>query len=197
MPVSPGIQRDGREKIGNNIWHELCYDPWHIPIPDSLFRDGIQPRDASPVCGNRRASHEKERIAGEMPKERFGGYGARRGTEVAVMIVFRIAMNVIPEKRLEIMQTLWPMIEPTAMRPGCLGFRVFCDIEDENRFSLLGEWETREALDHHIASHPFSVLLGTKGLLCEPLDIRIYTVSHSEGMEAVHSLRDRNKKKNP
>jgi len=151
----------------------------------------------SPVRGNRRASHENERIVGGIPEERFGGWDARRGTEVAAMIVFRIVMNVIPEKRLEITQTLLPMIEPTARRPGCLRFGVFCDIEDENRLCLTGEWETREALDRHIASHPFSVLLGTKGLLCEPLDIQIFTVSHSEGMEAVHSLRERNKKKNP
>jgi len=106
------------------------------------------------------------------------------------MIVFRITMNVIPEKQLEIMQTLLPMIEPTAKKPGCLGFGVFCDIEDPNRFRLMGEWETRKDLDHHLASHQFSVLLGTKGLLCEPPDIQILTVSRSEGMDAVHSIRD-------
>ena len=74
-------------------------------------------------------------------------------------------MNVIPEKQLEIMQTLLPMIEPTAKKAGCLSFGVFCDIEDKNRFSLLGEWKTRKDLDHHLASHQFSVLLGTKALL--------------------------------
>ena len=109
------------------------------------------------------------------------------------MIVIRITMNVIPKKQLEIMQTLLPMIEPTAKKPGCLSFGVFCDIEDKNRFSLLGEWKTRKDLNHHLASHQFSVLLGTKGLLCEPPDIQILTVSHSEGMEAVDSIRDRKK----
>lgn len=112
------------------------------------------------------------------------------------MIVFRITMNVIPEKQLEIMQTLLPMIAPTAKKPGCLGFGVFCDIEDKNRFSLLGEWETREDLDRHITSHQFSVLLGTKGLLCEPPDIQIFTVSLSEGMDAVDSIRGRKKQNN-
>ncbi len=105
------------------------------------------------------------------------------------MIVVRIDMNVIPEKHLEIMQTLLPMIEPTAKKSGCLSFGIFCDIEDKNRFNLLGEWETREALDQHIASHQFSVLLGTKALLCEPLEIQIFTVSGSEGISAVHSVR--------
>jgi quinol monooxygenase YgiN len=105
------------------------------------------------------------------------------------MILFRITMNALPEKQLEIMQTLLPMIEPTAKKAGCLSFGVFCDIEDKNRFSLLGEWQTREELDQHIASHQFSVLLGTKALLCEPMDIQIFTVFQSERMDAVHSIR--------
>lgn len=111
------------------------------------------------------------------------------------MVVFRITMNVIPEKHLEIMQTLLSMIEPTARKPGCLSFGVFCDIEDQNRFILLGKWQTREDLDRHIASYQFSVLLGTNALLCEPLEILIFTVSHSEGMEAIHTIRN-NKKSN-
>ena len=111
------------------------------------------------------------------------------------MIVIRITMNIIPEKQLEMMQTLLSMIEPTAKKAGCLSFGVFSDIEDKNRFSLLGEWETREYLDHHIASHQFSVLLGTKALLCEPLETQIFTVSHSEGMDAIHKVRN-NKRSN-
>ena len=105
------------------------------------------------------------------------------------MIVIRITMNVIPEKQLEMMQTLLSMIEPTTNEAGCLSYGVFCDIEDKNRFSLLEEWETREALDQHIASHRFGVLLGTKALLFEPREIQILTVSHSEGMDAIHTVR--------
>jgi hypothetical protein len=70
-----------------------------------------------------------------------------------------------------------------------MSYGVFCDIEDENRFSLLEEWETREDLDHHIASNRFGVLLGTKALLCKPCGNRIHTVSHAEGIDAIHSVR--------
>ncbi len=107
------------------------------------------------------------------------------------MIVFRITMNVIPEKQLEMMQTLISMIEPTANEVGCLRYGVFCDIEDRNRFSLLEEWETREDLDRHIASHRFGVLLGTKALLYEPLEFQIHTVDHSEGIDAIHTAREK------
>ena len=105
------------------------------------------------------------------------------------MIVIRITMNVIPSKQLEMMQTLISMIDPTAKEAGCISYSVFCDIEDKNRFCLIEEWKTRKNLDHHIASHRFGVLLGTKALLREPLEIQIHTVSHSEGMDAIHAAR--------
>ena len=105
------------------------------------------------------------------------------------MIIVRISMNVLPEKQLEVMQTLLSMIEPTEKEEGCLSYAVFCDIANKNRFSLLEEWETREDLDRHLKSHRFGVLLGTKTLLCEPPKIQIHTVSQSEGMETVHAAR--------
>ncbi len=106
------------------------------------------------------------------------------------MIVIKITMNVIPGKQLEMTQTLLSMIEPTEKEAGCISYGVFCDTKDKNRFCLLEEWKTREELDQHIASRRFSILLGTKALLCEALDIQIYTVSLSEGMNAVFSIRD-------
>jgi len=101
----------------------------------------------------------------------------------------RITMNAFLEKQKEVMETLRSMIEPTGKEKGCLSYDVFCDIEDKNVFSLHEEWETREDLDHHIKSERFSVLLGTKSLLCEPLKIEIHTISHSEGMETVNAAR--------
>jgi len=105
------------------------------------------------------------------------------------MIFVKITMNVLPEKQLEVTQTLLSMIEPTGKEAGCLNYAVFCDIEDKNRFSLLEEWESREDMDQHIRSHRFGVLLGTKALLSEPPKIQIHTVCQSEGMETIHAAR--------
>ena len=101
----------------------------------------------------------------------------------------RIAMNALPEKQKEVMQTLLSMIESTGKGKGCLSHHVFRDIEDENVFNLIDEWETREDLDQYIMSSTFGVLLGTKSLLCEPPSIQIHTVSNSEGMAAVKAVR--------
>lgn len=106
------------------------------------------------------------------------------------MIIVRITMNVLPEKQLEFTQTLLSFIEPTRKETGCLGYAVFCDIEDQHKFSLQEEWETRQDLDRHINSPRFGVLLGSKTLLCKTPTIWIYTVSNLEGMEAIHAARN-------
>ena len=105
------------------------------------------------------------------------------------MIIVRIIMNVLPEKQKEVMQTLLSMIEPQGKESEYLNYGIFRDIENKNIFNLISEWETRQDLDHHIRSDIFSVLLGTKSLLCEPLKFQIFTVSDSEGIEAVRSVR--------
>jgi len=105
------------------------------------------------------------------------------------MIIVRIILNVLPHKQLELTQTLVSLIEPVGREKGCKSCSVFCDIQDDERFCLIQEWKTREALELHIKSHRFGVLLGTKPLLREPLNIRIYTVSHLQGMEAIKTIR--------
>jgi quinol monooxygenase YgiN len=106
-----------------------------------------------------------------------------------LVIIVRITMNVLLEKRTEVMQTLLSMIEPTENERGCLRCHIFRDIENKNGFCLIVEWEARKDLDDYIRSARFSVLLGTKSLLCEPAQIEIHTVSHSEGMETVNAAR--------
>jgi len=105
------------------------------------------------------------------------------------VIIVRITMNSLIEKRTEVRQTLLSMIEPTEKGRGCLSCQVLRDIENKNVFSLIQKWETREDLDDHIKSDRFSVLLGTKSLLFEPPQIQIHTVSHPEGMETVNAAR--------
>ena len=105
------------------------------------------------------------------------------------MIVVRITMNVLPEKQKELVQTLLSMIGSMEAEADCLSYALFCNMEDKNLLNLLEEWQTRKALNQHLRSDMFGVLLGTKSLLIEPHGIHIYTIGQSEGMEAVHSAR--------
>ena len=105
------------------------------------------------------------------------------------MIVVKMTMTVLPEKRLEMLQTLLSMMEPVEREAGCLSHSVFNDIQNENRFCILETWKNREYLDRHIATDRFGALLGARVLLYEPLDIEIHIATESEGIEAVYTAR--------
>ncbi len=108
------------------------------------------------------------------------------------MIIVRIILTVLPEKQLEVRQTLLALVVSGGKEPGCLDYSVFCNIQDKNNFCLHQKWKTREDLDQHIRSHRFGVLLGTKTLLSKPPSIQIHTVSQTQGMEAIHAVRNKN-----
>jgi len=105
------------------------------------------------------------------------------------MIVVRTIIIVLPEKQKEVLQTLLSLIAQLKKEKGCLSYDIYSDIEDENVFGLISEWESRQALDDHLRSDRFSILLGIKSLLCEPLHLQILTISSSEGAGAVNFLR--------
>ena len=105
------------------------------------------------------------------------------------MIAVRIILDVLPEKQLELIQTLFSLIKPVGKEHGCKLYKVSRDIKDENNFCLFEEWETREDFEQHIKTLRFKVLLGTKTLLRKPPEIRIYTVSRTQGMDAVTAIR--------
>ena len=110
------------------------------------------------------------------------------------MIFVRIIMNVLPEKHKEVLQTLLALIGNTEEEKDPLSYGIFCDAEDQNVFNLISEWKTRKGLDHHMQSDRFGVLLGTKSLLAEPMNIQILTIANTEGMEAVNVVRKKMKR---
>ncbi len=105
------------------------------------------------------------------------------------MITLRTFMNVLPEKQKEVLLTLLSLLQQPQQEMGCLSYGIFSDIKDKNLFNLISEWETRQCLEQHMRSDRFSILLGTKSLLSEPLKIQVQTCSDLEGMEMVHDLR--------
>ncbi|MFC1839859.1 putative quinol monooxygenase [Thermodesulfobacteriota bacterium] len=105
------------------------------------------------------------------------------------MIIARTIMDVLPDKRKEIIQTLLSMIDAVGKENGCLSYHVSMDIELKTVFSLFEEWKTRENLECHLRSERFGVLLGTKSLLAKPMELKIHTVSSTEGKDVVNILR--------
>lgn len=99
------------------------------------------------------------------------------------MIIAIIKMRALPEKCLELKQTLLALAEPTRNEKDCMEHHVFQDIEHENSFTLFQQWLSRDALERHMCSERFAVLMGTRSLLIRPPQIIINTVAESKALE--------------
>ena len=101
------------------------------------------------------------------------------------MILVIIRMKVLPEKRMELSQTIASLIGSIRTEKGCNRCDFCQSIEDENRLFLLEEWDTQENLMTHLKSERFRVLRGAMNLLREPHEMVFHTVFHPEGMEEI------------
>lgn len=107
------------------------------------------------------------------------------------MIAVRITLDVLPEKQLELMQTLFLLSKSMGKEHGCKTYKVCRNVKNKNNFCLFEEWETRDDFEQHIKTLRFKVLLGTRTLLRKPPGVRIYTVTRIQGMEAIMAIRTR------
>jgi len=101
------------------------------------------------------------------------------------MILVITRMKVLPEKRLELSQTIALLIVSVRTEKGCNRCDFCQSSEDENRLFLLEEWDTRENLMSHLKSERFRVFRGAMNLLREPYEMMFHTVFHLTGMEEI------------
>ena len=101
------------------------------------------------------------------------------------MILVITRMKVLPEKCMELSQTIASLIVSIRTEKGCNRCDFCQSSEDENRLFLLEEWDTRENLMNHLKSGRFKVLRGAMNLLREPYEMMFHSVFHPEGMKEI------------
>ena len=106
-------------------------------------------------------------------------------------IVSAARITVRPENRKELCLTISSLMELIRREEGCRTYRFYGEAEDSNSFILIGEWKTREAWDHHLASENFAILLGSLRLLSNRPNIDFKLLSHVTGIEAATRIRCR------
>ena len=99
------------------------------------------------------------------------------------MILTFIKMNVRPEKRKELSQTLHSIVEQVRKESGCRHSGVYQNIENQDDFLMVEEWAIPKDSDDHQRSDIFTVLMGAGTLMRRPPEIVIYTVSRSKELE--------------
>ena len=91
-------------------------------------------------------------------------------------------MNVLPEKRMELSQTIASLSGSIRMEKGCQRCDFCQSIDDENRLFLLEEWDTQKNLMAHRKSEHFKVIRGAMNLLQVPYEKMFHTVFYPAEM---------------
>jgi quinol monooxygenase YgiN len=94
-------------------------------------------------------------------------------------------MKVLPEKRVELSQTITSLSGSISTEKGCRHCDFCRSVEDENRLFLLNEWDNEESLMIHMRSDHFRVLRGVMNLLAEPYEMVLYNALGTEGVERI------------
>jgi quinol monooxygenase YgiN len=97
-------------------------------------------------------------------------------------------MNVRPEKRSALLETMRGMLEPARVERGCLSYRLYEDVEDRNTFVLMEEWKTQDDLERHIRTDNHRRMMALMDLLSRQPELRFNTVSHTSGMDLIEDV---------
>jgi quinol monooxygenase YgiN len=94
-------------------------------------------------------------------------------------------MKVLPEKRMELSQTILLLIGAIRAEKGCTRCDFCQSVEDENRLFLFEDWDTEENLVNYLKSGHFKVLRGAMNLLREPYEMMFHTLYRPAGLEGI------------
>ena len=94
-----------------------------------------------------------------------------------IMIIVTLQVRVLAERREEVLQILRTMLEPARVKPGCISFRSYQDIENESRLCLVEEWNSKHDLDRRIRSDDYRKLLELMEMSAEKPELLFHTVS--------------------
>ncbi|MGB5615851.1 MAG: putative quinol monooxygenase [Desulfobacterales bacterium] len=89
------------------------------------------------------------------------------------MPFYQIKIVLKPYKADEFEKSMRSFSRKIRKEKGCLGYSVYRDFEKENTYSLVGEWQTRQAMEKHFKTQNFEVLIGAARVLGETFEMNI------------------------
>jgi quinol monooxygenase YgiN len=105
------------------------------------------------------------------------------------MIIVSLRIRVSHEKRKDFMNSARLILGPTRIQPGCISCRLYQDLDEPDAVFLVEEWESRKNLDRHFNSDQYRIILSLMEASDQFPDIKISTVSKTEGLEAIDAVR--------
>lgn len=98
-------------------------------------------------------------------------------------VITATTIGVLPAKRKELVLTVSSLMNLIRGEHGCATVKFYGDTEDHNAFILIVEWKDRNALDRHLESETFKILLGSLRLLSNQAEVDFNLLSSVGGIE--------------
>lgn len=106
------------------------------------------------------------------------------------MINALLRISVSREKQQEVIRLLRSLIEPTSVEHGCIGCRLYRDVNDRDVLTWMEEWDTREDLERHLQSPRYRKILAVLDMSDAQPDVRFETVVETTGMRLIEEARN-------
>jgi quinol monooxygenase YgiN len=105
------------------------------------------------------------------------------------MIVVTGRVRVASESRERFAEVASEMCARSREDDGCRGYRVYSDLEQDDRYVFVEEWVDEDALQRHFAQPHTATFMGALlPLLDEPADAVFHTVASSRKLDRERGL---------
>jgi quinol monooxygenase YgiN len=104
-------------------------------------------------------------------------------------IVLSARVVALPAARRELLQALVSWAGTVRREAGMLASNVYEDVEGSGTFRVEAEWANAAALDDHLRSDDFGVLLGALELLAMPIRLTVTSTAREYGTEPLTPIR--------
>jgi quinol monooxygenase YgiN len=99
------------------------------------------------------------------------------------LLFYQIKIVIKPFKTEEFVKSMRSFSRKIRKEKGCLGHSVYRDSEKENIYSVVGEWQTRPAMEKHFKSQNFELVMGAARVLGETFEMNIAEVLETGGFK--------------
>src|SRR5690349_7246928 len=94
------------------------------------------------------------------------------------MIIVRVRVQVMPDKRQRFIDISTPLIAQTNAEPGCLFYSCYEDLADPNLFMFYEEYEDQAAIAYHNhTAHRIAWWKAVQEVLAEPMEAKVLSNS--------------------
>jgi quinol monooxygenase YgiN len=103
--------------------------------------------------------------------------------EAYELLLYQIKIVIKPYKIDEFVKSTRSFARKIRKEKGCLDCSVYRDSEKENTFSVIGKWQTRQAMEKHFKTQNFELIIGAARVLGETFEMNIAEVLESGGFK--------------